>query len=74
MRSRLLFPKPLTSEISVPMLESFIPSKANLDVAVEIGRRDGWRTLGTGQGREVSVHSASLRGLAVPHGVRCAFI
>lgn len=55
------------------MLESFIPGKANLDVAVEVGRRDGWRTLGAGEGREVSVLSASLRGLAVPHGIRCAF-
>ncbi|KJA29301.1 hypothetical protein HYPSUDRAFT_61326 [Hypholoma sublateritium FD-334 SS-4] len=69
-RSSLLFRKPLTSEISVPMLEAFIPTKANLDVAVEIGRRDGWRTLGAGEGREVSVLSASLRGLAVPHGIR----
>jgi hypothetical protein len=38
--------------------------------AVEIGRRDGWTTLGLGHGREVSIVSASLIGLAVPHGIR----
>jgi len=52
------------------MLESFEADSSSLSARVEIGRRDDWKLLGTGQGRELSVISASLRGLAVPHGIR----
>jgi uncharacterized membrane protein len=37
---------------------------------VELGRRDGWRALGNGEGRELSVFSASLRGTVKRHGIR----
>lgn len=40
---------------------------------VEIGRNDQWRNLGSGQGRELSVVSASLRGVVVHSGLRYAF-
>ncbi|KAF9056518.1 putative adipose-regulatory protein-domain-containing protein [Panaeolus papilionaceus] len=58
------------TEIKVSLLNSFTPTTSQLVGRVEIGRRDHWRTLGTGEGRELSVISASLRGLAVPHGIR----
>ncbi|KAF9475635.1 hypothetical protein BDN70DRAFT_883523 [Pholiota conissans] len=69
-RSLLPFFTSTIARMNVPLIESFIASKSDVFAAVEIGRRDGWTTLGTGQGREVSVVSASLTGLAVPHGIR----
>lgn len=53
------------------MLESFIAGTPRVVASVEIGRRDGWTTLGRGEGREVSIMSASVRGLIVHHGIRC---
>lgn len=52
------------------MLDSFEAGSSNLFARVEIGRHDGWKMLGAGEGRELSVISASLRGLIVPHGIR----
>ncbi|KAF8973868.1 hypothetical protein BDZ97DRAFT_1900628 [Flammula alnicola] len=69
-QSFLFFSKAISTHVKVPLLESFIAGKSNLAAAIEVGRRDGWTTLGAGQGREVSIVSASLRGLAVPHGTR----
>ncbi|CAA7259917.1 unnamed protein product [Cyclocybe aegerita] len=69
-RSSFIFPKPITARVTVPLLHSFISSTPNVVAHIEIGRRDGWTTLGNGQGREVSIAQASLRGLAVPHGIR----
>lgn len=55
------------------MLESFTAGKSNLAANVQIGRHDGWTSLGQGQGREVSIISAHLRGLVVPHGIRYVY-
>ena len=52
------------------MLESFETGSSGLFARVEIGRHDNWKLLGAGQGQELSVISASLHGLAVPHGIR----
>ena len=52
------------------MLESFETSSSSLFARVEIGRHDHWKMLGAGQGQELSIISASLHGLAVPHGIR----
>ncbi|KAF8167755.1 hypothetical protein B0H34DRAFT_792449 [Crassisporium funariophilum] len=68
--SRFLFSSPSSARVKIPLLESFSASAPSLAASVEIGRRDGWTTLGTGQGRELSVASATLRGLVVPHGTR----
>ncbi len=68
--SNFLFSKPTSIRISVPLVDAFVASSSNLAAIVEIGRRDSWMTLGKGEGREVNVASASLRGLVVPHGIR----
>lgn len=62
--------KPKRAHIKVPLLESFETGSSGLFARVEIGRQDHWKLLGAGQGRELSVISASLHGLAVPHGIR----
>lgn len=65
-----LYGKPKSIRMNVPLLDSFVTTSSNLAATVEIGRADSWNTIGTGQGREVSTLFASLRGLAVPHGIR----
>jgi len=37
---------------------------------VEVGRQDAWRGVGNGEGRELTVLSALLRGQVVPKGIR----
>ncbi|KAG5653338.1 hypothetical protein H0H81_000960 [Sphagnurus paluster] len=37
---------------------------------VEVGRSDGWKSLGAGEGKELSIISASVRGSVVHHGIR----
>ncbi|KAF8203713.1 hypothetical protein BJ912DRAFT_208655 [Pholiota molesta] len=69
-KSLFLFSTPITTRLKVPLIESFTASRSDMVAAVEIGRRDSWTTLGLGHGREVSIVSASLIGLAVPHGIR----
>ena len=54
----------------MPLLESFETGSSGLFARVEIGRQDHWKLLGAGQGQELSVISASLQGIAVPHGIR----
>ncbi|KDR85345.1 hypothetical protein GALMADRAFT_52054 [Galerina marginata CBS 339.88] len=69
-KPRIFSWNPTSANVKVPLIESFLASKSNLAANVQIGRGDGWTTLGLGQGREVNVIAASLRGLAVPHGIR----
>ena len=43
---------------------------SQLRARIELGRNDGWRSLGSGQGRELSVQSASIQGTVRPEGLR----
>ncbi|KAF7339776.1 hypothetical protein MVEN_01894000 [Mycena venus] len=61
---------PAVIDITVPLLTAFAPGSKHVVATVEIGRRDNWKSLGNEQGREVSVVSASLRGVVVHHGIR----
>jgi len=56
--------------LDIALLDSFISRTTNILARVEIGRQDGWKSIGDGRGREVSVIAASLHGRAIPHGVR----
>jgi len=61
---------PAVIDVHVPLLTSFAPGAKHVIATVEVGRRDNWKSLGNEQGREVSVVSASLRGVVVHHGIR----
>ncbi|KAF8898895.1 hypothetical protein BD779DRAFT_1486090, partial [Infundibulicybe gibba] len=65
-----LFTTPRFVNLQIPLLTAFVPGTSRLVARVEIGRRDGWTTLGSGHGRELSIVSASLRGEIVHHGIR----
>ncbi|KAH8120211.1 hypothetical protein DFH11DRAFT_1558906 [Phellopilus nigrolimitatus] len=56
--------------MAVPLASSVVTGAARIKVRVEIGRKDGWRTLGTGEGRELSVFAATLHGEVRPQGLR----
>ncbi|KAF8634480.1 hypothetical protein AX15_000920 [Amanita polypyramis BW_CC] len=55
---------------SVPLLQEFLPETSKIMATVELGRRDSWAGLGRGEGREVSVLTAHIRGSIVHHGIR----
>ncbi|KII93792.1 hypothetical protein PLICRDRAFT_100856 [Plicaturopsis crispa FD-325 SS-3] len=67
---RWLSTSPNVINVNIPLLSSYIPRNQGLVGRVELGRRDSWRTVGKGEGRELSVLSASLRGAVKHHGVR----
>jgi len=56
--------------MNVPLLDYFVFTSSNLAATVQIGRADSWSAIGAGQGREVNILFASLKGLVIPHGIR----
>jgi len=69
-RSSLLVPpanplrllSPALTTIAIPLLDSFVPSYSSVRAKVEVGRPDGWRQRGNGEGRELAVVSAYVKG------------
>jgi len=57
-------------DMTVPLFSSFAPGTSRILAKLELGRRDGWKSLGEGHGRELSVLSASLRGSIKLKGLR----
>jgi hypothetical protein len=66
----LVWSSPKLVNLDIVFLESHAPGASRVIARVELGRRDGWRALGNGEGRELSVFSASLRGTVKRHGIR----
>lgn len=62
---------PGTVDIRVSLLESYEPITPNVIAQIELGRKDQWRSIGNGEGREISVFRAFLRGVVVHRGIRC---
>ncbi|KAH7928494.1 hypothetical protein BV22DRAFT_1192743 [Leucogyrophana mollusca] len=69
-RLSLFSSPPRLVDLDVPLLVSYAAGVSRVIARVELGRRDGWRGLGNGEGRELSVLSASLRGAVKRHGIR----
>ena len=65
-----IFRSPSMQDFSLPLLSEFQPTSSHLVARLEIGRKDGWRALGSGEGRELSVYSAVIRGEVRPKGLR----
>ncbi|TDL28592.1 hypothetical protein BD410DRAFT_781103 [Rickenella mellea] len=60
---------PKLIEHEVPLLSSFVPRTPSVIALIEIGRRDGWKSVGHGEGRELSVWTAYIRGKIRPSGI-----
>ncbi|KAJ7169738.1 putative adipose-regulatory protein-domain-containing protein [Mycena filopes] len=61
---------PVVINVQVPLLAAYAAGVSNVVASVQVGRQDNWKSLGNEQGRELSVISASLRGVVVHHGIR----
>ncbi|KAF9650082.1 hypothetical protein BDM02DRAFT_1535313 [Thelephora ganbajun] len=62
--------QPGTSKLKVPLLDNFATGTNLVIAKIDLGRRDGWKGIGRGEGRELSVYSATLRGTLRHHGMR----
>ncbi|KAF5355812.1 hypothetical protein D9756_004089 [Leucocoprinus leucothites] len=65
-----IFGTPSSIDLDIALFTSFIAKTPNVLAYVEVGRRDGWKSIGDGRGREVSVLSATLCGKEIPRGIR----
>lgn len=65
-----VWPSPKLVKLDILFLESHAPGVSRVIARVELGRKDGWKALGNGEGRELSVFSASLKGIVKRHGIR----
>jgi len=61
---------PSTISHSIQLLTDVVPTASRLFAHVEVGRKDGWRSLGEGAGREVSIVQAWLVGEVKLSGLR----
>ena len=62
--------RPGTIDLNIQMLNDFVVGTSRALARVELGRRDQWRSIGDGHGRELAVLSGSLRGVVIHHGIR----
>jgi hypothetical protein len=61
-------------EFDVALLKSYTPAVSDMLAYIQLGRQDRWKSLGRGEGREVSVLAASLAGVVKHQGVRYVLI
>ncbi|KAK0208157.1 hypothetical protein DFS33DRAFT_1301671 [Desarmillaria ectypa] len=69
-RAFFFFGKPSTFNIDIPLLHSYTFGTPYVNAYVQLGRQDGWKTLGNGEGRELAISDAYLRGILVHRGIR----
>jgi hypothetical protein len=65
-----LLGSPSTIKVDIPLLSQFILGTSVVNARLELGRSDGWKGIGNGQGRELSVLEATLKGTVRPKGIR----
>ena len=66
--------EPRLLQLTVPLVSGLVTGVPSVNAYIELGRKDGWKTLGSGEGRELSVHSAFLHGVVRPQGLRQDFL
>ena len=66
--------QPGTSKFKVPLIDNFITGTNLMKAKIDLGRTDGWRGIGRGEGRELSVYSATLKGSLRHHGMRYVLV
>ncbi|KAG8951631.1 hypothetical protein FRC04_005919 [Tulasnella sp. 424] len=59
--SRLL-PSSGTTTVTVPIFDSLVPGYGTVRAKIEVGRQDGWTTVGKGEGKELAVVQAFIKG------------
>ncbi|KAI9445317.1 putative adipose-regulatory protein-domain-containing protein [Lactarius indigo] len=61
---------PTTTTLKIPLLTRYVSGVSRVSVRVELGRQDGWRSIGSGAGKELSVLTALIEGRLRPRGIR----
>ncbi|KAI0257668.1 putative adipose-regulatory protein-domain-containing protein, partial [Lactifluus subvellereus] len=61
---------PTTTTLKIPLLSRYVCGASRVAAKIEIGRQDGWKSIGSGEGKELSVLTASIEGRVRPQGVR----
>lgn len=69
-----LLGSPSTIKVDIPLLFQFTFGTSVVNARLELGRSDGWKSIGNGQGRELSVLEATLKGTVRPRGIRYRII
>ncbi|TFL06802.1 hypothetical protein BDV98DRAFT_476367, partial [Pterulicium gracile] len=59
-----------STSLTIPLLSAYAFGTPSVIISMKLGRQDRWATLGDGQGRELRVISAELRGLVHHSGIR----
>ncbi|KAG8979856.1 hypothetical protein FRB90_007868, partial [Tulasnella sp. 427] len=50
------------STIVVPLFDSLVPTYSNVRARIEVGRPDSWTSVGKGEGKELAVVEAFIKG------------
>jgi len=68
--SSYLWWNPSTMTLQIPLLSRYVSGASPVSAKVELGRQDGWKTVGSGEGKELSVLDAFIKGTVRPRGIR----
>ncbi|KAI9513040.1 hypothetical protein F5148DRAFT_1158281 [Russula earlei] len=68
--SSFLWSNPSTMTLQIPLLSRYVSGVSRLTARVELGRQDGWKSIGSGEGKELSVLTAFIQGSVRPQGIR----
>lgn len=64
-----------THRVLIPLIERFSASSylSSLRAHIEVGREDAWTSLGRGEGKELVLEQAFIKGIPKLSGLRYAF-
>ena len=65
----ILLGSPATVKLDIPLVSQFVSGTSTVHARLEVGRADGWRGIGNGHGRELTVLEATLKGTVRPRGI-----
>ncbi|KAI0286922.1 putative adipose-regulatory protein-domain-containing protein [Russula aff. rugulosa BPL654] len=61
---------PSTTTLTIPLLSRYVSGVSRVVARIELGRQDSWKSIGSGEGKELSVLTAFIKGSVRPQGVR----
>lgn len=61
---------PSTTSLTIPLLSRYVSGVSRVVARIELGRQDSWKSIGSGEGKELSVLTAFIKGSVRPQGIR----
>ena len=68
--SSFRWPNTRTTTLIIPLLSRYVSGVSRVIARIELGRQDNWKSIGSGEGKELSVLTAFIKGNVRPQGVR----